>query len=331
MSKDQKEKIVYQSLKPGMSEALARFIKSVYGDTYPIKGFYNPEFIENLLAQKILYSIVAIDEDGQIVGNISTQLEKEGDLTADTTAGMVATGFRGLGIIGQLGLRMAYVYEKLGLCGVQLYAITLHTITQKQISDGGGIVTGILPAHFQKGTVADGFSKARGRVGVVSYYFPLKNMPSRSVYIPQAYKNRIYNIYKRTKCDREFLSPRKDNLLTHSIHEISINDRTDVISLRLIRAGNDMGEVLDTLTDTAFENSYDVQYIDISLSDPGCGFAVDHAKRKDFLYGCLILEREGSDRLRLQKLNRSTFILEDLHLSSKEAKSFLNLILHEMY
>lgn len=330
MKEAKKEEIVYRSLEPGMSEALVKCIRSVYGDSYPLTEFYDPDCIESLIKQKLLYSEVAINQDGEIIANLSTQLEKVGDRTADASAGMVAAPFRGYGTILQLGMRMVSVYEELGLCGVQLYSITLHTITQKLIADGGGILTGVLPAHFPKGTTADGFKGASGRVGVVSFYMPLKKLPSRSVYVPLEYKEQICNIYKQVKCDREVLRPSKDKLATDSIYEITSYNQTGVIHMRLDRVGSDTGNVLNFLDATAFENASEVDYLDIPLNDSACGFAVDLARAKGFVYGNLILERGNTDRLRLQKLDNSTFLPENMQLTSEAAKSFLNLILKEI-
>ena len=72
MQKDKKKKIIYRSLEPGMTGALVKCIRSVYADTYPLLEFYNPDDIERLLSQKLLYSEVAINEDGDIVANLST-------------------------------------------------------------------------------------------------------------------------------------------------------------------------------------------------------------------------------------------------------------------
>jgi hypothetical protein len=231
MHEDKKEKITYRSLEPGMSEALVKCIRNVYGDSYPLSEFYNPDAVESLLKQKLLFSEVAIDKNGDIVATLSTQL---------------------------------------------------------------------------------------------------KNLPARSVYIPEAYRDQIDGIYKQIKCDRKTLTAGKDKLPHNSTYKTSLNVKTAVISMHLERAGADLMEVLGLLDTAASKDACEVQYIDLPLDNPGCGLAVEMARDNGFLYGGLILERSGSDRLRLQKLDSSTFLPEDIKISSEEALSFLNHCLTEM-
>ena len=74
---------------------LCRGIEQVYADTYPIPEFYDPDHIAGAIAAGRLYSVVAMEGAGEVVGCMSTVLEQVGDYTADGSALMISPDYRG--------------------------------------------------------------------------------------------------------------------------------------------------------------------------------------------------------------------------------------------
>ena len=107
--------VTCRSLGADETDLLVQCIRSVYGDSYPLPEFYDAGFIRERIEQGLLHSEIAVNEAGEAVGNLCTQLEQLGDYTGDSTALIVNEAYRGQRVLGQLGVRIADVYGRLRL------------------------------------------------------------------------------------------------------------------------------------------------------------------------------------------------------------------------
>lgn len=301
------------------SELLRDCILAVYGNTYPLPAFYDVDYIRNAIRDCRLHSLVAQNPQGTVVGNISTILEVEGDYTADGSAVMVAEKYRGKGAMSAMGSQLLELYDRLGLVGLHLYALTLHDVVQRKSIAGGAVVTGLFPAHFNRNATVSGFDRPECRIGSVFLYQPLRETPLRSVYLPSDYRDVLSGLYDRLSINRTLnCAPAPSGMPTSSFtSQIAGQDNGD---RRLIvnRIGSDVLDVFADLHEPGAGGVCEVSYIDLPLNDPCIEHGVAMARKCGYFFGALVVERRGTDWLRMQyyapeNVSYSTMVIYSQH------------------
>ena len=157
------ESITYRMLEANEASRLVAFVESVYGSSYPSDVFTCEKTIASLINEGLLHSSIAIDAGNRIVGHIAAMLDKKSDITADCVCNMVHPDVRGSDVASQVSLPLADFYSKKNIAGLHLYAVTMHTISQKKILAGGGGVTGLLLGDWPSDISVEGFVEAAHR------------------------------------------------------------------------------------------------------------------------------------------------------------------------
>lgn len=320
--------IQYKMLQATECELLITGIRRVYGHTYPIPEFYDPGYLHGAIISKKLHCVVAINAEQDVVGCMSTVLEQSGDLTADGSALIVASEYRGQGIVAGLGKKMVETYNSLGLCGLHLYALALHDLVQNQSINAGATVTGVLPAWFSGKANVAGYDYPAGRIGAVTLFMPLGSLPTRASYLPEIYAPVLNSIYASLAIKRSLVTV-DDEALAPARSIFSVDEKFDNAQLRIVfeQTGDDFHAVLARVMAEFQRKKFEVIYLDISLNDPASNLAVSKARAQGFFFGALMVDRCGSDKLRLQSYDCNLANPEAMVISSEEAKSLLEYVL----
>jgi hypothetical protein len=197
--------ITYRLLRASEAEDLVEFIHSIYGPSYPSDLFCDADSIRAGIESNRLFSSVALDSGGRIVGHLATLLDRPDDITGDGITGMVAPEARGHNVVSRLAGPLLTVHSEHGILGLHVYAITLHDITQRRVADNGGAVTGQLLYDWPADITVTGFSTdaLRKRMPMLMMYFPFGPPPARRVYLPRVYADEVHRIHQALSFERE--------------------------------------------------------------------------------------------------------------------------------
>jgi len=329
---DSKSDLIFRTMKPEDAEGLCHCIRTCYGDTYPAEEFYDPEKIRALLRQGLLHSQIAITREGQVVGHLGTMLEERNeDLTADSITGIVDPAYRGHDVVFRLGVNMVAVYQELGLIGVQLYAVTVHIITQKQIHSAGGIETGMLLAHFPAGTDIIGFNHVYGtnRIVAALMYVPLRTAPKRVIYLPKRYCDIIQDMYVKLGYERSVHDADSESSIKSSAISIKKDSGLGIVKINAQRPGHDLPESIARFQQQFRLEGIEAMYVDLPLGDPATVLLVDDLRSLGLFYGGVILERGGTDILRLQGLINANIKPDASLLADDHGKTLLDFVMSD--
>lgn len=292
--------IRYQLLNSRQGPQLKEFIQQVYGDDYPSEMFYDPGKIALLIDQNRLVSSIAMDGD-RIIGHLASYLEHADDISADGVTGMVLPEYRGQNIMTQLAAPMMSFYEQKQLAGLHLYALTLHSISQRKILKNGGIVTGLLLADWPGNYRVQGFaSPGDYRMPAVMLFFPFykDSIPERTIYPPQRYQKQLASMYQQLEISRQFATADSNTPAILSRFHFIDKPKQGVATLRFLQIGKDWGMQVHGF-EARFGQNREL-YLDIPLGDRCCPQAVEELTRGRWYYGGLLVERNHTDYLRLQ-------------------------------
>ena len=327
--------IRYELLSPESAPKLVEFIRSCYGDSYPSDFFYDADRIAELISAGLLYSSVGLNEEGRIVGHLATLFESTEDITADGITGMVLDEYRGENIMSNLSGPMLEVYANKQVLGLHLYAVTLHDISQRKTTENGAVVTGVLLADWPGDYSVTGFDDLGegARMPEVMLFFPFNDQaPARNIYLPPRYTQQAESIYQQLGFERRIHSNAQPMISPTASFTVERKQRQSTATLRFSLLGKDaeskVYEFLQQSEDTV------AQYVDVPLNDAAAVNFIESLIRLGFFYGGLLIERAGTDFLRMQRVelrcNRERlqlipqaaammdFVLEDLASSNTQ-------------
>lgn len=322
--------LTFELLRADNTALLSQCLRRVYGDTYPIPEFYDAGYVRELIEARKLYTVVAQTATGEVVGSMSTALEMVGDVTADGSALMVDKAYRGHGVVGGLGKAMVSVYNDLELAGLHLYALALHDLVQNQSGRAGAVVTGVLPAWFTERAQVDGYPYPPGkRIGAVTLYLPMGQLPQRACYLPARYASVLSDIYQRLDAPRELLAASAvAPEVPTSACELECKTANRQLRLVVSQIGSDIGQrVRQLVVNRGADN--EVLYLDLPLADAAIDVAVNCAVEAGFFYGALMVDRCGGDRLRLQYYDPELAAPGAMVIASAEGRALRDLIVLE--
>jgi len=296
--------LTYRLLRADEADDLVEFVRSIYGDSYPSDIFCDAGAIRSAIASKRLFCGVAIDVGGRIVGHLATQLDRPGEVTGDGITGMVAPEARGQSVVSRLAGPLFAVHEEHGIVGLHLYPVTNHDITQRRIADNGGVVTGLLLYDWPADVSMAGFSTEglHGRMPMLMMYCPLGRLPKRAVHLPAVYADTLGSIYEQLSLAGQSrivggADPSID-VGTSRVEEI-VKRRQGTRGLRFHQIGDDWSARLDDAQSRL--DATPAQYVDVTLSSQRSGAVVDSLREQSWFFGGLILERAGTDFVRMQR------------------------------
>jgi len=295
--------IAYRLLRADEAEDLVDFIHSIYGPSYPSDLFCDATSIREGIEDDRLFSSIALDSQGRIVGHLASLLERPGDITGDGITGMVAPEARGQNVVSQLGGPLFAAHKTHGILGLHLYAITIHDITQRRIIDNGGVVTGLLLSDWPADISVTGFSTdgLGERLPMLMMYFPLASLPARDVYVPNVYAKEVERIRRDLRIERRIRVIASDGAAIPRepcIVDETRRPRQGCATFRLRRIGSDWSQVIEDWQSRS--SDLPAHYVDVSLSSPAAASAALRLRERGWFFGGLLLERAGSDFLRLQ-------------------------------
>jgi len=324
------EALTYSLLLPSQSKLLCEGIARVYGDTYPIAEFYDPGYLRDAMQGGLLHSVVGMDAMGQVQACMSTLLESAGELTADGSALLVAPQCRGQGVVAQLGHHMGETYARLNLRGLHLYALALHAKVQNQSGAAGAEVTGILPAWFSRRARVAGYDYPDARIGAVCLLMPLGEFPRRRVFVPAVYREVLHHIYARLPLERDLLGDVSDSVPeSKTVMDVTRVPQNLQCRLLLHSAGADFAIRLEAELAQSRQMGDEVCYLDVALNDPQVDQSVEAARSAGFFFGGLMVERSGTDRLRLQRYVETLAAPQHMVVASSEAQALLQYVLDD--
>lgn len=326
-------KISFRTMTADDTESLCDCVRICYGDTYFVDDFYNPDKLSFMVNEGLLNSHIAVTQLGEVAGHLGLTLEHSGDITADTLAAMVTPEYRGHRILYELGTQLMETYERLGLVGLQLYALAVHSIVQGQSTEAGGVETGILLGHFPSNIEIEGFQNPYEgkRVAAVLLYFPLHPAPPQTVYVPERYRNIIDSVYRQLNLDRTIRTEEQRPAVSISTVTVEEKSRQGVARIRVDRPGSDLKETITRFKERALARSIPVLYVDLPIADSVSASFIENLRSLQFCYGGVVVERSGSDFLRMQFVEDANINPGAIVLARQHGRDLLNFILSDRH
>jgi len=312
--------------RPEDAAGIVNLFRSVYGEGYPIRVFYDEKELTEANAAGQYYSIVARNMSGQVVAVLHLFRSAPNNNLYETGAGLVDREYRKLGVNKEmLGFalngwapRQNNIEETFG------EAVCNHTHMQRTVATFRHVETALEVALMPaKAYVAE--RSARGRVAALLVFRCYKPKP-HTVYLPQQYQRELQFLYSALDDTRSF-EIADDDLPRGQLSQgtVTVFDFAKVARIAMDATGPDLEHCLEKLEKQARDRKVVVFQVWLKLGSPCVGSAVDILRRRGYYIGGILPRWFDEDGLLMQKLLVDPDF-DAIQLHSDRAKEILAIV-----
>lgn len=322
---------VIRFMETGEALKLSRCIYHVYGYTYGT-AFYYPEKIAEMINSKLLKSVVAVNDDGDIVAHLGLKFPYPGARIAESAQAAVMPQYRGMRIFEKMKEFSARYAAENGLYGLYSEAVTIHPYTQKgNVSLGAketGLILAFIPEIVNFRKIQKGGEKSQ-RQAAMLFYLKTGEGPARSIYAPPRHTEMMQRIYEHNGLVREFIAPAGAPVCAQSVLDVSFNAYLNAAIIVINSVGHDFGAAMKNYQRELCEKRTDCIYAYIPLADPGAPAACEALEKLKFSFAGIIPEYFSGDCAVYHFLNNVPVEPERICAVSDFAKTLLKYIINE--
>ena len=272
--------------RPEDAEGVAGLFLSVYGESYPIKEYINPQLLVEANASGRVISMVARTPKGDIVGHTALFRSAPYSGVYEAGAGAVHRDYRGRkGIFTRMvACGMDVAADKPGVEGVFGESVCNHVFSQK-MCHGLGWITVAVEVDLMPASAYEKEKSASGRVASLLDFKTVRPRPHR-VHIPAVYENAIKFIYTGLDDEREIviatgkIPPGSDTRIESRYFGFAA-----VARLAIWEPGQDFSTAYEEEERKVLERGASVIQAWLNLSRPWAGEAADILRERGYFLG----------------------------------------------
>lgn len=247
---------------------VSQLMYRTYGTTYFNEDVYYPDRIASQNFHEVLVSVVAVAEDGRVVGHCALERGQDGPV-AELGQAAVDPAHRGRRLLDRMKEALETQARALDLSGWYADAVTVHTFTQQSNSHHGGHVCGVDLAVSPKSEAFRNIaSEQPQRVSCLLYFHWLGQPQPRKVYVPTRHQDTVAAIYDNLQCPFEFGEP-ESPAQEHGNLTIKLESRAALAMIHAGQLGKDSAHAICHAARELVERSHaEVIVVELPLSEP---------------------------------------------------------------
>ena len=320
---------------PDDASMLARLAYRVYGYTYA-SVFYFPEKIKELIENGLINSVVSVNKDNEIVGNLSLFFEFKGAPVADSGAAMVDPRYRGHSLFKESKKFLHNYAQSNNMYGIYSEAVTIHSFTQQGNISLGAKETGIMLAYagenltFKK---INNDKKSEQRQAVVLFYLKTNQEPHRKVFLNEKFYPLLKMIYDHVGLDREIIlvgnseNPAVPEGL--SVVNTTVKPDLNIAVIMVHQLGSDAVALVSRQLRELCLKKIETIYLEMPLGLPYSAVMAMEMNKVGFMLSGIIPELRDGDVLKMQYLNNVYVDPAKIVIASDLTKQLLSVIMQD--
>ncbi|HMK35940.1 MAG TPA: hypothetical protein VK463_12780 [Desulfomonilaceae bacterium] len=289
--------------RPEDAEGIVALFRSVYGEGYPVRLFYDPAALTAANEAGQYYSLVARTGSATVVAVENLFRSAPCKSLYEIGAGLVLKEYRNQGLTKQL---FRFVFEdwvpsQAGIEELWGEPVCNHLHMQRTVGQFKHIEYA-LEVALMPAAAYEKEKSAPGRVAALSVFRCYKPRPHR-VYLPKAYEQELRFLYSAMNDKREILLS-EENLpaAMQCRGETTVFDFASVGRVAVHAIGGDFHDYVRELETTTLNKGVSVIQMWLDLGSPCVGAAVDILRKQGYFLGGLLPRWFDSDGFLMQKV-----------------------------
>jgi hypothetical protein len=257
---------------------------------------YRPTEMAVLVHSRAYNGVVAVS-GARVIGHIGFTRPTRASTVVEAGTTVVDPSFRGMGLMGRLGLALAEMLASKGTVGFIHFPTTAHPVMQRASLSAGGRETGVMLAYLP-GETRDHATGAvgEGRLAVTVVYQPVLKGPPQSIYIPCRYRELILDLAAGLGLSRSAALPLEPPIgETKLKHVFDASRGLERISVNRIGA-----DIVTEVTSATGTHAATLVHVDLPMDDPAIDYAVAQLRGSSFAFAAWLPGWADHDVLRLQ-------------------------------
>jgi len=322
-------------IKPEDAPMLSRLAYRVYGYTYA-SVFYFPEKIKELIENGLLNSVVSVNKDGEIIGNLSLFFEHKDAKVADSGAAMIDPRYRGHSLFKESKKFLQRHAEANGMYGIFSEAVTIHSFTQQGNLSLGAKETGIMLAYASENLTfkkINNDKKSEQRQAVALFYLKTNKEPHRKVYLNEKFYPLLKMLCEHNDLDREIImisdqetaEPQREQ----SVISTTVKPDLNIAVIIVHEAGSDAVPLISQQLRELCLKKIETIYLELPVNEPYTAVLAREMNQKGFMLSGIIPELREGDILKMQYLNNVYVDPAKIVIASPLTRELLNVIMKD--
>jgi RimJ/RimL family protein N-acetyltransferase len=281
---------------------LINCVRSCYGESYPNKMMYDINQLEECIENKLMHSVVAKRDNGQIVGHCALTFDGAHNVSPEAGKMMVDPNFRGQHIAEKMAKERIEIAQELALPGFWTECVTNHPYSQYEMIAFNAKETGLFIGNTPGTISMKGLENHPDtRMSLLAFYLQLNDRP-HTIFMPAQHAEHTTSLVKDLNLQRNIVISSKAARGTTTFHAV-INSSKQTAKIAIDRIGSDLvAAVKHELLKLEPLNLASI-YLDIPIEQETAANAYLELESIGFFWGSWMpnFSTEG-DALRLQKI-----------------------------
>jgi RimJ/RimL family protein N-acetyltransferase len=281
---------------------LINCVRSCYGESYPNKMMYDINQLEESIENKLMHSVVAKRDNGQIVGHCALTFDGIHNVSPEAGKMMVDPNSRGQHIAEMMAKERIEIAHELSLPGFWTECVTNHPYSQHEMIAFNANETGLFIGETPGTISMNGLENhPETRMSLLTFYLQLNDRP-HTIFMPAQHAEHTKSLVKDLNLQRNIVISSKAARGTTTFHAV-INSSKQTAKIAIDRIGSDLvAAVKHELTKLESLNLASI-YLDIPIEQETAANAYLELESIGFFWGSWMPNffTEG-DSLRLQKI-----------------------------
>ena len=229
---------------------ITKLFRAVYGDGYPARFVYDPEKIIDAFEKGDSYSIVAVMEDGSLMGQSSLFRSSPFRGIYENGAGLVLPQYRKMGVnenILDFILSSKDLAVRLGMEELWGEAVCNHVYMQKAVLRYGAVETA-LEVDLMPAEAYEKEKSAGGRVAAINSFICYRPRPM-DVHGPRPYEEALAWIYEGLDDSRSIRPAAGELPGIATVRDVQILEFARVARINVDECGFDFRKSMEELED----------------------------------------------------------------------------------
>ncbi len=303
-------------------------VRNCYGESYPNKVMYDINQLEEIVENKLMHSVVAKRDNGQIVGHCALTFDGIHNVSPEAGKMMVDPSFRGQHIAEMMAKERIEIAQELSLPGFWTECVTNHPYSQYEMIAFNAKETGLFIGNTPGTVSMKGLENHPDtRMSLLAFYLQLNDRP-HTIFMPAQHAEHATALVRDLNLQRNIVVSNKAASGTTTFH-IVVNSSIQTANIAIDRIGSDLvAAVKHELTKLEPLNLASI-YLDIPIEQETAAHAYLELESIGFFWGSWMpnFSTEG-DSLRLQKINQPVNV-DSIVCARPQGESVKNFIVAE--
>lgn len=303
-------------------------VRQCYGESYPNKAMYDINQLEESIENKLMHSVVAKLDNGQIVGHCALTFDGAHNVSPEAGKMMVDPNFRGQHIAEKMAKERIEIAQELALPGFWTECVTNHPYSQYEMIAFNAQETGLFIGNTPATISMKGLENHPDtRMSLLAFYLQLNDRP-HTIFMPPQHAEHATSLVRDLNLQRNIVSSNVAASGVTTFHTV-INSNIQTANIAIDRIGSDLvSAVKHELTKLEPLHLASI-YLDIPIEQETAANAYLDLESIGFFWGSWMpnFSTKG-DSLRLQKIYQ-TVDIDTIVCARPQGESVKNFILSE--